>query len=185
MSVSPVEVKQCFVLSEMVRDCAGQDPSQFRRCIEEKEQAVRAMREPQLNQRISNVGSRIRASEYVRRKWRFETISIDQTQVFRDAGGLPVDLTGGSVKDVAARVGPSIRVIPQCRAKTAIPGIISMAEIIGSVKLLSVIALPTGDPYRAYSASIRWHLDDGSMRSIGLALSGKIALNAYLASRLP
>lgn len=185
MPVSPAEVKQCFVLSEMVKDCAGQDTRQFRRCIEEKEQAVRAMNASQLNQRIPNVGDRVRATEYDRREWRFDTISIDHTQVFGDAGELPPELTWGSVKDVAARVGPKLGLIPQCRAKTAIPGIISMAEIIGSVKLLSVIALPTGDPYRAYSASIKWHLDDGSMRSIGLALSGRIALNAYVASKLP
>lgn len=185
MSISPTEVKRCFLLSDEVKDCAGLDQGRFRECLNEKKDIVAQMSESQLDQRIPADGLRSRVSDYNQRSWRHDTISIDETQVFVGAGELPRHLTLGSVRQVAANISTAMASIPPCRGKSAIPGIISIAPIIRSERLLSVIALPTNDPYPPHNSRIRWHLDDGCMRAIALAIIRNETLSAYVGERSP
>jgi len=180
LSVSILEVKRCFVLSDKVKGCAGRDQSRFRHCVDEQKVLVGQMSEQQLDHDLPAVGPRSRVDDYNQRSWIHDTVSVDATQIFAGAGELPVHLTLGTVRQVAAKIARNLANIPPCRGKSAIPGIISMAPVITSERLLSVIALPTNDPYPPQNPSIRWHLDDGSMRAIGLAMARNDTLSAYI-----
>lgn len=174
--MSILEVKQCFVLGNRVKSLGGLSSHEFEECLQRIKRAVVAASEPQLDLELAE-----RQSAYEQRSWRYEAISIDETQIYDGAGELPPYMTRGTLRQVADAVArANLDRIHDCRAKFAIPGIMAQALLIRSERLLSVIVMPIGDPFRRKAPNIKWHIDDGSMRGISLAMSGEETLNAFI-----
>ncbi len=174
------EVKECFVLSEKAKALANLDVDKFRQGLEVLKNDVRKMSRLEVDGVL-----RWRASLYDCLTWHWGAVTIDEVGVWAGAGGLPDVLCLGSVRETASAIVKSggVQALPgrsDSRARDNIQGMMTVASLISKERLLSVIAEVGGThrstpPYKRMS----WDLNDGSLRSIALALSGIQTLNAF------
>lgn len=173
------EVKQCFVLSDKAKKFANLNITEFQEGLGAFKKDVEEMSEQQLDSVLD-----WRAPEYNRLTWRWGTVSIDEIGVWPGAAGLPERLCLGSVRETASgilKMG-GVQALPvngDTRARDSIPGMEAVAEVISNERLLSLIARAGGTYRKPPHERMRWDLDDGSVRSVALALVGIERLNAF------
>jgi hypothetical protein len=136
---------------------------------------------------------RIIGKEYAKRRdaynsveWFIGTVKTNEVAVWRGAGGLPMPWTQASLEKTAKKVAWAIERKSKRlkkRVKLAMPGILANSlEKIQKEKYLLPIILPAGTikNCRGQFRKFKGDIDDGCMRSIALAVSGKKTIRAYI-----
>ncbi|MGH7174830.1 MAG: hypothetical protein ACREGR_00530 [Minisyncoccia bacterium] len=129
-----------------------------------------------------------RRRAYDSSKWYLAEVRPSEIGVWSRAGGLPSLWTNGSLAETAKRVQRALeqkgpRAL-RARARYAIPGILHSSILeIPKEKYLSPIILK-GDTgtrgRRSFKRKMSGFTDDGSMRSIALAMSGAKTIRVYI-----
>lgn len=126
-----------------------------------------------------------RLQQYASLSWHLGTVGVGEVGVWKGAGGLPRTWTRRSLAETARLVQKALEKKPlrlTRRAKTAIPGILKSAiPLIEKEPYLFPIVLPGGTlGRRGLRYRMRGEIDDGCMRSIALAVSGRKRITAYI-----
>lgn len=115
--------------------------------------------------------------------WYLGWVSTKEVGVWKRAGGLPLAWTKGSLAETAEKVAKAFdkndKKVAR-RAKRAISRITDVLDIIEKEKYLYPIILQSGTRSRKKIKKMGGDIDDGSMRAIVLALTGKKKLKAYI-----
>lgn len=98
--VEPIEVKRCFVVSEMGKSLANKSKEDYIRGKDEIIQKVLSMTQENLNKGISSKDPE-RLDLYDKLTWHYERVPIDDTGVWDKAKGLPHEWCVGSVRDTS------------------------------------------------------------------------------------
>lgn len=121
---------------------------------------------------------------YNRLDWHIGTARINELGVWKKAGGLPLEWTRGSLQETALAVRTALQKKPsplKYRSRTAIPGILKANRgQFQKEKYLLPIILPGGTWARKRLKRMAGEVDDGCMRSVALAVSGKKVIKAYI-----
>jgi hypothetical protein len=111
---------------------------------------------------------------------------MSELGVWRRAGGLSMQWTKGNLAQTAEHVSQALKKDPKTlrhRSFTAIPGIIKTAlPILQKEKYLLPVAFKNGTGTkgrRGLKQKVIGDLDDGCMRSVALAVSGKKSIKIY------
>lgn len=190
--VPAIEVKRCFVVSNLVRTPIGRKrylgtitQAEFHKRLAAAKKRVAGMNELQLNRLISpNYPRRLRS--YNACQWYLHTFKTTELGVWRRAGGLPLAWTRGRLADTAKNVRTALRSDSKMlvqRSRHAIAGILatSAADTQKEPYLLP-IAFKTGmgtNGRLGLKSRVKADLDDGCMRSIALAVDGKKTIKVY------
>jgi len=189
--VRTIEVKRCFVVSNLVKASRGKKrylgvltPADFAKRLKKAKQKVRAMSEKQLDRHITPEWPK-RLRSYDACNWYVVTLNTKDLGVWLTAGGLPLAWTKGSLASTAKQVkhalehdGKLVR-----RARHAIPNILaSNVTDLQNEKYLLPIAFAHGigtQGRRGLTMRVKADIDDGCMRSIALAVHGKKKIKLY------
>jgi hypothetical protein len=136
---------------------------------------------------------RIIGKEYIPRRdaynsvdWYIGTVRTSEVAVWKAAGGLPVAWTKDSLDVTARKVSEALYKnlkLLKSRIKRSVPRILkTSAEAIQQDRYLFPIILPAGTipQCRQSMKKFKGDIDDGCMRSIALAASGKKTIKAYI-----
>ncbi len=187
--VRPLEVKRSFVLSDFIRHheyntqaMAPLSPSQYKREVKRANRIVREIPEVLLDRIIKGTFEK-RLTAYKKLTWHIGIVRTDEVRVWRGAGGLPKKYTIGSVAHTGDVVRKVLAKNPRtlgARARSAIPSILHTSlSIIQREKYLLPIVIPGGTLDKSGSPAFL-DIDDGCMRSIALAVSGKKTIKVYV-----
>ncbi len=144
------------------------------------------MTDKQLNHLITPEWPK-RLNSYEGSDWYLADISPSEAGVWTRAGGLPLAWTNGSLKETADNVRRAIAINSKSLSSRARRAILNMLAtnvgLLQSEKYLLPILFKGNTGTRG-----RWRLkrvmkvdiDDGCMRSIALAVSGKKTIRAYI-----
>lgn len=124
-----------------------------------------------------------RRDSYNKVQWHLGVVKTGEVGVWKSAGGLPLAWTRGSLAQTAQLVKVGLKQgspLIKARAKTAIPGILKRVSVFQKEKYLLPIILPGGSIARRGLKKMKGDIDDGCMRSIALAISGKKTIKAYI-----
>ena len=128
-----------------------------------------------------------RYNAYKKVTWYLALVDTSEIGVWKKAGGLPLSFTRGSLAQTAEFVRISLHKkarISKERAQKAIPSILNTAlPYIQKEKYLLPIVLPGGTMGRSGLKKMKGDIDDGCMRAIALAISGKKKIKVYLGKR--
>ncbi|OHA06524.1 MAG: hypothetical protein A2934_05290 [Candidatus Sungbacteria bacterium RIFCSPLOWO2_01_FULL_47_10] len=190
--VKTIEVKRCFVGSQYIR--GGSDKRRvptFERneFIKKQNQArkyVKRLSEKQLD-RIIATEFKKRLMAYNDCDWHIGTINVNEVGVWKGAGGLPVYWTADSLKKTAVKVAWALSRPEKhrIRALKAIPRILKTSlDLLEQDPYSLPIVLPggIGTAGRKGLKKMKGDIDDGCIRAIALAISGKKNLKAYIGS---
>lgn len=124
---------------------------------------------------------------YQKLDWYVGTVRTDEVGVWKKAGGLPLSWTRRSLKETGEQVANALRNkkrISNERAQTAIPGILRTSlDMIQKDKYLYPIVVPGGKLGRWGLKKMKGDVDDGCMRAIALAVSGKKTIKVYIGKK--
>lgn len=126
-----------------------------------------------------------RAHAYSKSDWYIAEVSTDEVGVWRAAGHLPLKWTKGSLSETGGYVAKALKhgkKFLKGRSFLAIPGIIKTSlSLIQKEKYLLPIAFKggTGTKGRRGLPKMKGDLDDGCMRSVALAVTGKKKIKVY------
>lgn len=171
-----IEVKRAFVISDFAKNMD----------IVDAKKKVFSFSEKKIDSIISRKYKR-RLVAYNAHDWFVATVSVDECGVWKRAGGLPLSWTNGNLADTARAVKTytlsNFRRLDR-RAITAIPGIIRNRSLIEQKEpyLLPIgFTAGTGTGVRKYlRKKVKVDIDDGCMRSIAMAVTGKKSIKMYL-----
>ena len=191
--VKPIEVKRCFVISDYVshqkylkRAMQTKDKRAYLKSLKKAKRIILELPEMMLDMIIKGEW-RKRFKLYSAMQWYIGVARIDEIGVWKKAGGLPLAWTRGSLEETSRLVAQALQKNPgklAKRSKTAIPGILkNTLSIIQKEKYLFPIILKDGMIGRKGLKKMKGNIDDGCMRSIALAVSGKKTIKAYIGVR--
>jgi len=187
-----LEVKRTYVTSQKVRYARKKtqrflpklEKKDFLHKVSEAKKKVNKMREKQLDKFIGDEWKK-RLKAYDEVEWYLAKASTRELGVWRKAGSLPPSWTCCSlyktvqlVKKGLAEKSKHIK----ARSKRAVPRIMEFGDIIAKEKRLYPIAFQGGTGTRGRKrcqTKVKGDLDDGCMRSIALAVSGRKTLDIY------
>jgi hypothetical protein len=188
--VVSIEVKRAFVVANYTR---GHAKGKHVKLSHENFQKnfLRAKREVK---KLNNAQlDRVIGKEFVKRRdaynqvnWYIGTVKPTEVAVRRGAGGLPKPWTRGSLSQTGKRVALAMKKSSKLlkkRVRVAIPGILANSvNAVQEEKYLFPIILPAGTikTCRGNFKKFKGDVDDGCMRSIALAVSGKKIIKAYI-----
>jgi hypothetical protein len=189
--VTAKEVKRAFAIAHLIKGKDGKNPkvgritkTEFEKRLAHAKRRVSRMTEKQLDALI-RWQPRVRA--YNACDWYLGTVRTQEVGVWKRAGELPTSWTSGSLKDTAERVEKSLkdrRSLAHTRANSAIHGILETSlGLLQREKCLFPIIFASGIGTRGRKGlrrSFAGDIDDGCMRSIALAMSGKKTIKAYI-----
>lgn len=197
--VDKIEPKRCYVVSQVIRSMDRgntrylQDltPEEFQRRLRKAKEEVLALSEADLDKRILLEKYPKRLKGYNAVCWYKGIVHANEVGVWKGAGGLPVEWTEGSLADTARRVSKALinseNTKVAARAKRVIPRMQALVKTIEKEKYLYPIILPPatngrgqwGRPYKNFDL-MKGDIDDGCMRAISLAVSGRISFYAFI-----
>jgi len=189
--VERIEVKRCFVISQYIRHydkgkkryIPELSPEEFQKRLNQAKKIVLDFSETELDELIAGEYKK-RLKAYNACDWYRGNVFSDEVGVWKKAGGLPLQWTEGSLKETAEKVKSALQDSSHpeliMRAKRAIPRIKKHFDIIENEPYLYPIILPGGTMERKELQRMKGDIDDGNMRSIAMAVSGKMKLNAYI-----
>jgi len=174
--VPALEVKRAFVISDRTK----------RQNFTTAKKGVLRMSEAALDKILLRKNRSKRRDSYNKALWHIGTVKTNEVGVWKGAGGLPLKWTRGSLAETGRLVKSGLKNNSQLitdRAKTAIPGILKNLSRVQKEKYLLPIILPGGSIARRDLKRMRGDIDDGCMRSIALAVSGKKTIKAYIGKK--
>ncbi len=191
--VDTIEVKRCFVVSQLIRRSRGKkaylepiSKDEFLIELSIAKNKVLNLSNEELDKLVQGKYKK-RLIAYNNSDWYLGEFSTEEAGVWRRAGDLPLDFTNRNLKDTAEKVKQAIANNPKLlgkRSKIAIPNILKEnVSIIQNEKYLLPIAFigNTGTRgRRRLKNKTDLDIDDGCMRSISLAISGKDKIKAYI-----
>ena len=185
--VEPIEVKRCFVASDMGKSLANKSREDYIQGTEEIIQKVLGMTEENLNKQISSRDPK-RLGLYNKLTWYYGRVSIDDMGVWDEAKGLPHEWCLGSVRETSRSYRIAIeegKTFPFSDFYRQIPAIKEVADVIEKARFFSIIVV-SGETSRGRQncRKTKWNIDDGCMRAIALTLTGKEELNAYMGRKI-
>ncbi len=198
--ISPVrgiEVKRAFVISQHIRRHGNKNKrylpllskEEFARKLKSAKAYVKKMNDVQLDRIIAKEWPP-RRDAYNGVEWHLGVVDANEVAVWKGAGGLPVAWTNGSLSKTAKKVSLAMKKnseLLKSRVKRSIPRILqTSSDIVQKDKYLFPIVLPGGTipQCRKGLKKLKGDIDDGCMRSIALAISGKKKIKAYIGTRL-
>lgn len=188
--VRPIEVKRAFVATQHIRKfrlprrryLPKLTREQYLNRLQSAKKYVKKRSGKYLDDSISKeYKKRLKAYNFV--DWYIGEVSVKEVGVWKKAGGLPLAWTKGSLAETVKKVAQSIEKGDEKvarRAKRAIPRIADFLDIIESEKYLYPIVLPGGTMGRKNLEKMKGDIDDGCMRAIVIALSGKKKFRVFL-----
>ncbi|MGC9602463.1 MAG: hypothetical protein ABSE76_01850 [Minisyncoccia bacterium] len=190
--VPPIEVKRAFVISDYVshqkysRQQIGViSQAQYQKRVTKAKEIILQLPETMLDMILAGE-YRKRFTAYNNADWHLAVADTDELGVWRGAGGLPTQWTHGNLAQTAEHVSEALDKNPKKlkhRSFTAIPGIIKTSlSVIQKEKYLLPIAFKGGTGTkgrRGLKIKVAGDLDDGCMRSVALAVSGKKKIKLY------
>jgi len=191
--VKPIEVKRCFVVSDYLsqkyleKNAQIKDKSQLLKQLAKAKRAVLDLPEGMLDMIIKGEWKK-RFKTYKKMQWHVGVVKTSEVGVWKRSGGLPLSWTRGSLEETACFVARALQKNSKRltkRSGTAIPGILKNSlPLIKKEKYLFPIILPGGTMGRNGLKKMKGDIDDGCMRSIALAISGKKEIKAYIGRKI-
>jgi hypothetical protein len=189
--VPVIEVKRAFVIGDLVKTPIGRkhhleriSPLMFKKRLNAAKKKVLYMDEAELDTLISPKYLK-RLRSYNSCDWYIRTFSTIEIGVWKRAGGLPLAWTSWSVKQTGQLVKDALahnsRLLVK-RSRHAIPNMIAtnIRELQKEKYLLPIVfKAGTGTNGRKGLPKLKGDIDDGCMRSIALAVSGKQRIKVY------
>jgi|SRR3989344_909282 len=191
--VKPIEVKRSFVISDFVshhkyKEKQTSDISQaiYYKRIAHAKRVILELPEHLLDMIINGEWAK-RFRAYNKTQWYVGTVRTDEVGVWKKAGELPLAWTRGSLSETADFVARALANKSKQfkgHARTAIPGILkNTLSMIQKEKYLFPVVLPGGTMGRKGLKKMKGDIDDGCMRSIALAISGKKKIKMYIGKK--
>lgn len=191
--VNVLEIKRCFVISQLIRKQKSKKrylgiltQEEFLKKLKNAKEKGLNYREKKLDKIISDEFKK-RLKAYNSCDWYLGEVTINELGVWKRAGGLPLSWTNGSLKETAQKVKNSLNKNPKLlakRARRAIPNILKMnVNNLQKEKYLFPIVFKGGTGTkgrRNLKRQTKYDIDDGCMRSISLAVSGVKTIKAYI-----
>lgn len=191
--VKSIEVKRCFVISDYLstkylkQAIQAKDKQQYLKQLNKAKKVILELPEIMLDMIIKGE-YRKRFKAYNKMQWYVGTVRTSEIGVWKRAGGLPLAWTQGSLEETANFVAQALKNKSKKlgkRSQTAIPGILkNTLSIIQKEKYLFPIILPGGTMGRKGLKKMKGDIDDGCMRSIALAVSGKKTIKIYIGKKI-
>lgn len=187
------EVKRTFVIGNDIRIhkngrrfMGKVSKEEFLKKLRQSKLRGLRMTDNQLNRLITPEWSR-RLDSYEGSDWYLAEVAPSEVGVWRRAGDLPLSWTNGSLKDTADNVRRALETNSKLLTKRARRAVTNMlatnVEILQDEKYLLPIIFKgnTGTRGRSLLKRVmKGDIDDGCMRSIALAVSGKKTIRAYV-----
>jgi hypothetical protein len=193
--VSPLEVKRTFVIADHItqRKTAGNNRTflkelsegEFKKRVSIAKEVVLRLKEKDLDKLVSpKYLKRIKA--YNTTQWFLAEVSPKEVGVWRRAGNLPLAWTNDSLLETAERVRAALKTgskLLKGRPKHSIPNILNLkTQLAQKEKYLYPIVFKGGYGTGGRSRlkrKMKGDIDDGCMRSIALAMSGRDPILVY------
>lgn len=186
------EVKRTFVIGNDIRIHKGRrfmgkvSKEEFLKKLRQSKQRGLRMTEKQLDRLITPEWSR-RLDSYDASDWYLADVSTSEVGVWTRAGGLPLAWTNGSLQDTARNVRRAIATDSKSLTSRARRAVLNMLAtnvgLLQSEKYLLPILFKSNTGTRGRSRLkrvMKADIDDGCMRSIALAVSGRKTIRAYV-----
>lgn len=190
--VPAVQVKRAFVAAQLARRKGNKklylpmlSRKDFSRKFNKAKVRAKKMTDAELDRFIGKEFIP-RRNAYRSVRWYVGIVNINEAGVWKGAGGLPLAWTRGSLGSTAKYVRQALKrnsKLLKKRARRSIPRILSTSvDAVQSDKYLLPIVLPPGTikSCRRGMQKLKGDIDDGCMRSIALAVSGKKSIKAYI-----
>lgn len=192
--VKPIEVKRCFVISDFVshqkytkKAMRVQSEQHYLKQLDKAKRVILELPEAMLDMIIKGEWKK-RFNTYKMMEWYLAVVKTKEIGVWKKAGGLRLTWTYGSLEETASFVVKAFKENPKQltqRSQTAIPGILKNSlSVIQKEKYLFPIVLPGGTMGRKGLKKMKGDIDDGCMRSIALAVSGKKTIKIYIGKKI-
>ncbi|MBI3888193.1 hypothetical protein HY311_00150 [Candidatus Nomurabacteria bacterium] len=191
--VKPIEVKRCFVVSDFLsqkylgENTQIKDKSQYVKRLVKAKRAILELPEGMLDMIIKGEWKK-RFKAYKNMQWCVGIVKTNEVGVWKKAGGLPIAWTRGSLEETACLVAQALKKNSKKltkRSGIAIPGILKNSiSLIQKEKYLFPIILWDGTIGRKGLKKMKGNIDDGCMRSVSLAVSGKKEIKAYIGRKI-
>ncbi len=184
-AVERIEVKRCFLLSNKGKELFRYSQKDvFLKKLDDLEKDVLVLDDQGIDREIS-LDSPERLEVYNELDWHHGKCPIDDMGVWNCARGLPEDWTLGSLRETALFVKQAIAQEESPAGATdafkTIHTLMKLANIIAERRYLSVILVQGGCWRGREKCKVKkWNIDDGNMRAIALALTGRKMLNVYM-----
>ena len=191
--VNQLEVKRSFVVANFISNKKDRrkhlnfvPKKVFLEKLKNAKEKVLKLKEFQLDSIIKKEwGKRLNA--YNESEWYLGEVKTTEVGVWRRAGGLPLSWTNGSLAETAKKVKYAIDHNPKLlikRSRYSIPNILrTNVNFLQKNKYLLPIIFKGGTGTKARKRlrqKMKGDIDDGCMRSIALAISGRKTLKAYI-----
>jgi hypothetical protein len=195
--ISPVpriDVKRAFIASQYTR---YQSHRRYLPLLTKQEFSKKLARAKARAKKLNNAQlDRIIGKEWKPRRdaynsvdWYIGTVKTNEVAAWKGAGGLPIFWTKGPLIATAEKVSEALRKnskLLKSRIKRSVSRILqTSADTIQKDRYLFPIILPAGTipDARRGMKKFKGDIDDGCMRSIALAISGKKTIKAYIGVR--
>lgn len=187
--VKPIEAKRSFVVADFVRHhqygtaaMSKVSKAVYRKQVRQANAVVVKIPEALLDAIIKGTTER-RINAYKKLTWYLAEVNTTEVRVWVGAGGLPKKWTRGSLEETGDYVREGLKKHSRelgHRAQTAIPEIIKTSlSTLQREKYLLPVVVPFGTLDKKGKTRFRGDIDDGCMRSIALAVSGKKRIKVY------
>ena len=188
-----IEVKRAFVVSDFIS--AKKDRKKhltfvpeniFIQKLKNAKQKALKLKESKLDKIIKDKFKK-RLIAYDNSRWYLGEVKTNEVGVWRKAGGLPLSWTNGSLAETAAKVKNTLEHNPKFlrkRSRYSIPNMLKTnIHLLQEEKYLLPIIFKGGTGTKGrkrLKRQMKGDIDDGCMRSIALAVSGKKTIKAYI-----
>lgn len=196
--VKPIEVKRTFVIADQIAHMYKgrklgnnrtflKDVSEhvFKKKLADTKKKILSLSEKDLNELVCPEYPK-RLDAYNNSKWFLAEVNPDEVGVWPRAGGLPLRWTNKSLAETAEKLVRGLKRNSKSikrRPKHAIPNMLRMNDHLEQKeKYLYPIVFKTGSGTRLrrrLKRKMKGGIDDGCMRSIALAISGKKSIKVY------
>ena len=191
--VKSIEVKRAFIVSDFIS--AKKDRRKhlnfvpeniFKQKLKRAHKKAMRLKESQLDKIIENEYKK-RLVAYNNNNWYLGEVKRNEIGVWKRAGDLPLSWTNGSLVETARKVKYAIEHNPKLlkkRSRYSIPNMLKMnIHLLQKEKYLLPIIFKGGTGTKGrkrLKRQMKGDIDDGCMRSIALAISGKKILYVYI-----
>ncbi|KKQ87437.1 MAG: hypothetical protein UT09_C0016G0005 [Parcubacteria group bacterium GW2011_GWF2_38_8] len=191
--VKSIEVKRAFIVSDFIS--AKKDRRKhlnfvpeniFKQKLKRAHKKAMRLKESQLDKIIENEYKK-RLVAYNNNNWYLGEVKTNEIGVWKRAGDLPLSWTNGSLVETARKVKYAIEHNPKLlkkRSRYSIPNMLKMnIHLLQKEKYLLPIIFKGGTGTKGrkrLKRQMKGDIDDGCMRSIALAISGKKILYVYI-----
>lgn len=188
-----IEVKRAFVVSDFISVKKGRrkhltfvSEKIFKQKLQRAKTKTVKLKESKLD-KIINSRWKKRLVAYNNSNWYLGEVKISEVGVWKKAGELPLSWTKDSLSETAKRVKYALNNNPKLLKKRSRYGISNMLKtninLLQKDKYLLPIIFKSGtgtNGRKGLIKKLKGDIDDGSMRSIALSISGKKIIKAYI-----